>query len=46
MENSNKNKESKNLIDLAIELQFLAQSGLAYSKDIFDIERFERIREM
>lgn len=33
MGNSNKNKESKNLIDLAIELQFLAQSGLIYSKD-------------
>ena len=34
------------MIDLAIELQFLAQSGLTYSKDIFDIERFERIREI
>lgn len=33
MGNSNKNKESKNLIDLAIELQFLAQSGRTYSKD-------------
>ncbi len=46
MGNLNKNKESKNLIDLAIELQFLAQSGLTYSKDVFDIERFERIREI
>lgn len=33
-------------IDWARELQFLAQAGLAYSKDKFDIERFERIREI
>ena len=25
------------------ELQFIAQGGLTYSKDVFDIERFERI---
>ncbi|TMW70096.1 NUDIX hydrolase [Alteribacter natronophilus] len=31
-------------LTLAKELQALAQSGLAYSKDEFDIERFERIR--
>ena len=41
---------SKNKYDLwldwARELQFLAQSGLAYSKDKFDIERFNRIREI
>ncbi|WDV47106.1 NUDIX hydrolase [Clostridiaceae bacterium M8S5] len=30
----------------AKELQFLAQCGLAYSKDRFDIERFERIRDI
>lgn len=30
----------------AKELQFLSQSGLAYCKDAFDIERFERIREI
>lgn len=30
----------------AIELQALAQSGLFYSKDIYDIERFSRIREI
>lgn len=29
-----------------IELQSLAQAGLAYSKDIYDIERFTRIREI
>ncbi len=33
-------------VKLATELQFLAQSGLCYSKDAFDIERFERIREI
>jgi len=30
----------------AVELQSLAQAGLYYSKDVFDIERFERIREI
>lgn len=33
-------------LDLAQELQFLAQGGLAYTKDKFDKERFERIRDM
>lgn len=33
-------------LDLAQELQFLAQGGLAYTKDKFDKERFERIREI
>lgn len=31
-------------LDWAKELQFLAQSGLAYCRDPFDIERFGRIR--
>ena len=30
----------------AMELQFISQAGLTYSKDSFDIERFERIREI
>jgi len=30
----------------AVELQSLAQAGLHYSRDDFDIERFERIREI
>ncbi len=30
----------------AIELQFIAQAGLTYSRDSFDLERFERIREI
>lgn len=37
---------TKNIIDWAVELQSLAQAGLFYSKDPFDIERFERIREI
>ena len=36
----------RNLVDWAIELQALAQAGLFYSKDIYDIERFQRIREI
>ncbi|WP_291648324.1 NUDIX hydrolase [Clostridium sp.] len=34
------------LLDWAIELQSIAQGGLYYCKDKFDIERFERIREI
>lgn len=30
----------------AKELQFLSQCGLAYTKDVFDRERFERIRDI
>lgn len=30
----------------AVELQALAQTGLYYSKDVFDTERYERIREI
>lgn len=33
-------------VDFAVELQALAQAGLAYGKDVYDIERFERIREI
>lgn len=40
MENENK------WLKLSIELQALAQAGLEYSKDKFDLERFERIREI
>ncbi|MBU3133125.1 NUDIX hydrolase N-terminal domain-containing protein [Clostridium gasigenes] len=40
------NKHDDVLLDWAIELQFLSQCGLTYSKDLFDIERFERIREI
>lgn len=34
------------LLDWAIELQSIAQGGLYYCKDKFDIERFERVREI
>ncbi|HAY73592.1 MAG TPA: ADP-ribose pyrophosphatase [Ruminococcaceae bacterium] len=33
-------------LEWAIELQSLAQAGLTYSKDAYDIEHFERIREI
>ena len=39
-------KEQEKWLDWAVELQSLAQAGLTYSKDPFDIERFERIREI
>lgn len=32
-------------LDWAKQLQSAAQAGLAYSKDIYDIERFEEIRK-
>lgn len=38
--------ENHNYIDWAVRLQALAQAGLAYSKDTFDIERFEEIRRI
>ena len=38
--------QNTNWLDWAIELQALAQAGLYYSKDIYDIERFQRIREI
>ena len=39
------NQEQK-WLDWAVELQALAQAGLYYSKDIYDIERFQRIRDI
>lgn len=33
-------------LEWAKQLQAIAQAGLTYSKDVFDIERFEMIREM
>jgi ADP-ribose pyrophosphatase YjhB (NUDIX family) len=39
-------QEKQKWLDWAIELQALAQAGLFYSKDIYDIERFQRIREI
>ena len=37
---------SDKVINWAVELQSLAQAGLAYGRDKYDIERFERIREI
>lgn len=33
-------------LDWAKELQFLAQAGITYTKDRYDMERFERIKEI
>lgn len=33
-------------LKLAIEIQSLAQNGLAYSNNVFDTERYERLREI
>ncbi|HBG12802.1 MAG TPA: NUDIX domain-containing protein [Clostridium sp.] len=38
--------EDKKWLEWAVELQAIAQSGLHYTKDCFDQERFERIREI
>lgn len=39
------NKNEK-WLEWAIELQSIAQTGLFYSKDVFDTERYEQIREI
>lgn len=36
----------KEWIKWAMELQFIAQAGLTYSPDVYDQERFQRIREL
>ena len=36
----------KKWLDWIIELQALSQAGLTYGKDVYDKERYERIREM
>lgn len=38
--------ENHKWIEWAKELQFISQSALAYCKDVYDIERFERVREI
>ena len=40
------NNQQPQWLEWAKELQFIAQAGLTYSKDPFDLERFERIREI
>lgn len=39
-------KSSGFWLNTAIELQSLAQAGLTYGKDVYDKERYERIREI
>lgn len=39
-------KENRKWLDWAVELQSIAQAGLFYGKDKFDLERYERIREI
>ena len=39
-------REHSPWLDWAVELQALAQAGLAYGRDAFDIERFTRVREI
>lgn len=38
--------ENMKWLNWAVELQSLAQSGLTYGKDVFDLDRYERIREI
>lgn len=38
--------ETEKMLDLIIELQALAQAGLYYGKDVFDLERYTRMREI
>lgn len=38
--------DDKIWLNWAIELQSLAQAGLTYGKDVYDRERYERIREI
>lgn len=39
------NQEQK-WLSWAVELQAIAQAGLFYSKDVYDLERFQRIRDI
>lgn len=38
--------EDRKWLSWAMELQFIAQAGITYTKDCYDLERFQRIREM
>ena len=39
-------KKGDQVIDWAMELQAIGQTGQAYSKDVFDTERYQRVREI
>ena len=45
-EGTYKRDKNKQWIDLIVELQGLAQAGLTYGKDVYDKERYERIRDI
>ena len=38
--------DDKKWVDWLVRLQSLAQAGLAYGRDKYDIDRFEEIREI
>ncbi len=46
LERLNMQETGKKWLSWAMELQFIAQAGITYTKDKYDLERFERIREM
>lgn len=46
LERLNAKEEGRKWLSWAMELQFIAQAGVTYTKDNFDLERFERIREL
>lgn len=37
---------SEQWMDWAVELQAIAQNGLTYGRDVYDLERYERVREI
>ena len=39
-------KQTERWLDWAVEMQSLAQAGLTYGKDVYDLERYRRIREI
>ena len=39
-------EKTEQWLDWAVELQALAQAGLTYGKDVYDLERYQRIREI
>ena len=42
----NLHDEKNKWLDWAIEIQSLAQAGLTYGHDVYDMERYERLREI
>ena len=38
--------ELEKWLELAIEIQSLAQTGLAYTSNVYDVERYERLRDI